>query len=279
MVESILNSKYKFIIFFIIVFILIFLSVYHLNLIQYNTEAFRVNNKLHEIPFFIENTDIYSPRTVSNVPLVIYESWHSNRVPVKMKDTIYKLIKMNPEFDYYLYSDKTSLKPGAYKSDLWRYCILYKKGGVYLDIKYYSLVPLINIIRENSLIFVKDILSSCPTHRGIYNAFMVSPPNNNIFKICIDDIVNSCKFKLYKVNCLDITGPCLLGKITKEELTKNYVNKIKFSIKTSTDGHIVLYNGDEILKIYKEYREEQKQFQKTKHYGEMWKNRDVYNEI
>ena len=28
------------------------------------------------------------------------------------------------------------LIPGAYKADLWRYCVLYKLGGIYLDIKY-----------------------------------------------------------------------------------------------------------------------------------------------
>ena len=29
-----------------------------------------------------------------------------------------------------------TLLPGAYKADLWRYCILYKMGGIYMDIKY-----------------------------------------------------------------------------------------------------------------------------------------------
>ena len=28
------------------------------------------------------------------------------------------------------------LKPGAYKADLWRLCVLYKEGGIYLDIKF-----------------------------------------------------------------------------------------------------------------------------------------------
>ena len=27
------------------------------------------------------------------------------------------------------------LKPGAYKADLWRYCVMYITGGIYLDIK------------------------------------------------------------------------------------------------------------------------------------------------
>lgn len=248
----------------------------------------------HEIPFFIEHTDIHISRTVSNVPLTIYESWHSNTIPEKMKDCIYDLIKMNPEFDYYLYSDEACLnfiknhfdqdvvdafnilKPGAYKSDLWRYCILYKKGGVYLDIKYYSLVPLIDIIEENPIIFVRDIPGGCLNHRGIYNAFMVSPPNNPIFKKCIDDVVNSCKNKLYKRNPLDITGPCLLAEIYIKEYSDT-INSFKFDLKESPSGHIIRYNNKEILKIYKDYRKDQGYFQKTYHYGTLWLTGNVYN--
>jgi mannosyltransferase OCH1-like enzyme len=115
-----------------------------------------ISNKLYDIPFNIERKLKETPTLISGVPLIIYQSWHSNKVPEKMKDNIYKLLEVNPEFDYSLYSDEKCrefidnnypkdvvnafdmLIPGAYKSDLWRYCILYKLGGVYLDIKYYS---------------------------------------------------------------------------------------------------------------------------------------------
>ena len=285
-----IKFNYKYMILFI-VFILIIISIVYdpLNLMKPTI-------KQYEVPFFIEHKDTYSPRSVSNVPLVIYESWHSNTVPEKMKENIYKLLKMNPQFDYYLYSDEACLqfikenfdqdvmnafnilKPGAYKSDLWRYCILYKKGGMYLDIKYYSLVPLVNIIKENPLIFVRDIPKACRVKMdGIYNAFMVSAPNNNIFKICIDDIVNSCKNRLYKHSPLDITGPCLLGEVVKKQNSNNYIDNLKFAVKDLYGIHIIFYNNIEILKIYSEYRKEQKYFQKTFHYGTLWSFGLVYN--
>lgn len=283
------NLKYtnKYIIFFILSIVLILYIIYDPFKIHYNPTKY-------EIPFFIKHTDTSSPRSISNVPLTIYESWHSNYVPEKMKENIYKMIEMNPQFDYYLYSDDACLnfikenfdqdvvnafnilKPGAYKSDLWRYCILYKKGGVYLDIKYSSLVPLIDIVKENPTIFVKDLIL-CSHKAGIYNAFMVSPPNNIIFKKCIDDIVYNCKNKLYKRNCLDITGPCLLREIVIKEKSEEYINTLKFHIKELSDGHRILYNNKEILKIYNEYRKDQKYFQKTKYYRDMWNNKDVYN--
>jgi mannosyltransferase OCH1-like enzyme len=221
-----------------------------------------------------------------------------NKVPIKMKECIYTLITMNPECDYYLYSDEASLeylkedydeevvsafnslKPGAYKSDLWRYCILYKRGGIYLDIKLQSVKPLVPIIEANPTIFVRDWPGSCTEELGIYNAFMVSPPNNPIFKYCIDDIVKSCKLKLYKNGVLDITGPCLLGQMIKEHNSLEHIQKLPFKMiwfnNPPTNDVEIQYNGDVIVKSYKEYRAEQKSFQKAAHYSQMWMNRDVY---
>lgn len=250
--------------------------------------------QLFDIPFHISRKRVDIPTVVSGVPLVFYQSWHSNKVPVKMKETIYKLLDMNPEFDYYLYSDEKSLeyikekydndvvdafntlKPGAYKSDLWRYCVLYKEGGVYLDIKFYSVVPLLNIIRDNPIIYVRDLPHPCG---GIYNAFMASPPNNDIFKHCIDDIVNSCKLKLYKDTQLSITGPCLLGDMVKKYIEADHVQKLPFNIvwhwqDRNSDIH---YNNEVIIKSYIEYRAEQSTFQKTMYYSDMWAAKDVYN--
>jgi mannosyltransferase OCH1-like enzyme len=213
-----------------------------------------------------------------------------------MKETIYNLITMNPEFDYYLYSDDesskyiqenfekdvidafNSLRPGAYKSDLWRYCILYKKGGVYIDIKYTTLKPLTSIMKENPLVYVNDHEVSCPhlpNTTGLYNGFMISQANNSIFKYCIDDIVTSCKLRLYKKNDLDITGPCLLAQIVAK-YSPNY--KSKFRYRELKDRQAVIYFNDEQFCLgYPEYRVEQRKFQKSERYGILWLKRAVYN--
>ena len=281
-----------------LIYIAVFMAFLFLYLQFQRTEEGFTSSELHEIPFFVPHTTQDERRQVSNVPLVLYQSWHTNQVPTKMKESIYTLIQMNPECDYYLYSDETSLryleeeydddvvsafntlKPGAYKSDLWRYCILYKKGGIYLDIKLQSVKPLAPIIEANPTIFVRDWPGSCTEEIGIYNAFMAAPPNNPIFKFCIDDIVNSCKMKLYKNGVLDITGPCLLGQMIKEHISLEHIERLPFKMiwfrNPPTNDVEIQYNGDVIIKSYKEYREEQKSFQKTRHYGEMWMSRDVY---
>jgi len=260
---------------------------------------------LYEMPFHIESINGDGPTELGTMPLTIYHSWHSNKVPTKMRENIHRLLDMNPEFDYYLYSDEAcrrfiemnyteevvsafnALKPGAYKSDLWRYCILYKRGGVYIDIKFYSLVPLIDIIKESPVIFTRDMptCNNMKYRTGIYNAFMVSPPKNEVFKKCIDEIVESCKLKLYRSNSLDITGPCHLMRMVRANDTSLHIEKLPmyhgydpnviFSLFSPQAR--VYYKGKTILVCYAEYRDEQKLFQKSAHYSKLWDTKDVYN--
>jgi mannosyltransferase OCH1-like enzyme len=220
-----------------------------------------------------------------------------------MAENIYALLKSNPEFDYYLYSDEKSaeyirdnydqdvmaafemLKPGAYKSDLWRYCVLYKTGGVYMDIKYNTVEPLLPLIQNTPTIFVKD-RDMFGDLKCVYNGVMASPPRNEIFKYCIDEIVRNCKVKLYNTNPLDVTGPCLLGRM----LSKYQPDTLKntpYSFDTETSiiqrlfpskkGDLIKYNDKIVMKSYPEYRMEQAQFQKTEGYHKLWTDKNIYN--
>ena len=52
------------------------------------------------------------------------------------------------------------LRPASYKADLWRYCVLYTHGGIYLDVEDLLLVPFSSLVRPcDSLLLVRDL---CP---------------------------------------------------------------------------------------------------------------------
>jgi hypothetical protein len=262
--------------------------------------------ELFQIPHHIPRRSKQEEEVRNGVPLVIYESWKSHEVPKGMRNNILRLLETNPEFDYYLYSDEEcaafisdnyddevlaafhALKPGAYKSDLWRYCILYKLGGVYLDIKYYSTVPLIRIIDENPTVFVRDADSySVQIPAGdfsfqtcLYNGFIVSPPKNEIFKLCIDEIVESCKKRLYRRNNLDVTGPCLLGRIIQQVYTSEYFKAIPFVYGFSLlHGRSISYKNTIILKEYDSYRLEQRKTVNgnASYYANLYFKGNIYN--
>ena len=262
--------------------------------------------ELFDFPHHIPRRARQEEEVRNGVPLVIYQSWKSHEVPKGMRDNILRLLETNPEFDYYLYSDEEcaafiadnfdqdvlaafhTLKPGAYKSDLWRYCILYKLGGVYLDIKYYSTVPLIKIIDDNATVYVRDADSySVQIPAGdfsfqtcLYNGFMVSPPKNEIFKLCIDEIVISCKRRLYRRNNVDVTGPCLLGRTVQQVYTSEYFKGIPFVYGFSlVHGRSISYRDTIILKEYDSYRLEQNKTGNgnASYYANLYFKRNIYN--
>jgi len=258
------------------------------------------NLPLIEVPFFTERTNKDAPRVISDVPLTIYQSWKTRDVPPKMKECIDKLKANNPEFDHYLYSNEdclkfiqdnfdkpvvdafNGLKPGAYKSDLWRYCILYKLGGVYIDVKFYAMKSFTDIIGKVGEIFPLDIDDSsrqCESNLSIYNGFLVARPENIIFKICIDRIVECYTERCYKKTSLSPTGPCLLGTIFKEKSGNNIENKFPIKMVVTSNSIISAMDGNtQVITQYPEYRDEQKQIETSElHYGKLWNNKNIYN--
>jgi mannosyltransferase OCH1-like enzyme len=246
-----------------------------------------------EIPFFIERKNKEGPKEVSGVPLVIYRSWMTNSIPKRMNDIIMKSIDKSPGFDNYTYNNEKSLefieqnyepnvanafkclKPGAYKSDLWRYCILYKNGGVYSDIKLEIHLPLKDLIEKYSKIFITDMYSGNGPF-AIWNGFMASPPGNPVFKSCIDEIVINCKNKDYKEGMLDITGPGLLGRMIEKHEGRDFALNIEFKHKEMNSIYIH-YNDTVFLSEYAGYRDDQNNKNTVGHYSGMWTNRDVFD--
>jgi mannosyltransferase OCH1-like enzyme len=236
----------------------------------------------------------------NTIPLNIFQTWKTRELPEKMKENVEKLKNENPEFSHYLYSDEDcrdfimqyfdddvlnaydSLIPGAFKADLWRYCILYVKGGIYLDIKYSTVnnFKLINL--TNDEYFVRDIPSS---GGGIYNAFMICKPGNLKLLNAIDNIVENFKKKYHGSGAFDITGPMLL----KKQFSENEINKLTlfnlsnvnddFPRKCPTETCITM-NNRPILATYVEYRNEQRDFFKNEdvnnNYHQLYAEKKVY---
>jgi mannosyltransferase OCH1-like enzyme len=228
------------------------------------------------------------PEEINGVPLVIYQSYSSLSSPPKMKDCVDKLRTANPEFKHYLYSDTeclafikenfdqdvadafTVLKPGAYKSDLWRYCILYKKGGIYLDIKYkpLHLFKFINLTEKEHFVLDAD-------RQGIYNALIVSKPGNEILKKAIDKVVENVQKRFYGTSFLEPTGPKLLASFftpqEKNNLDMNH--QVYFG---NNNNRVINFNNITIFKAYDGYLNDYQLTKKTDHYSVYWKNHSIY---
>jgi mannosyltransferase OCH1-like enzyme len=231
---------------------------------------------------------LYMNRSIT-IPKIIFQTWNTLTIPPKMQEAVNKLKADHPEFAYYLYDDAMcrdfinthfdkrvvdafdTLKPGAYKADLWRYCILYIKGGIYLDIKYecvsgFSLNQLLD--REY---FVLDRPGWWKKGEiGIYNGVMVCVANNPILRLAIDKIVENVENREYGMNILYPTGPGLLGEMHGNDTTN-------FVLSYTHPEEIIHSTKGCILKGYTGYRKEQKQFHPLETYHELWPKRKIFN--
>lgn len=263
------------------------------------------------------------------IPLNLYQTWYTKKLPPKMKECVESLKKDNPEFNYYLYDDKDcekfiknnfdkkvlnaykTLIPGAYKADLWRYCILYINGGIYLDIKYkcvdgFKLIeltdkeyfcldkPFIYINKEseiknnysyiNKIMRNPDFLINFEKYTNefwgkgsvdLYNGIMVCKKNNNILLNCINKIVENVENKFYGNSSLEPTGPSLLANQYFNIYPRIYKGfHLCYGVNDKT-----IFNFKKkkvILEHYYEYRKEQQELTNKKHYGELWSIRKIY---
>jgi mannosyltransferase OCH1-like enzyme len=80
------------------------------------------------------------------------------------------------------------LNVGAHKADFFRYCLLYIKGGVYMDIKMELIMPLDKLIKDKKIMYT----NICASKKCIYQAFIYSPPRNPIFLDLIEHIKRTC---------------------------------------------------------------------------------------
>jgi mannosyltransferase OCH1-like enzyme len=230
----------------------------------------------------------FKPDYNSTIPLDIYQTWFTKDLPQKMSERVELLKAQNPRFKHHLFDDndcrefiKTyfrpdvldaydKLIPGAYKADLWRYCVLFIKGGIYLDIKLICVngFRLIELTENNHFVIDRPANS-------IYNALMACQKGNMFLYKSIRQIVQNVKNKYYGDTPLSPTGPNMLGSVIIN-------NKLRVNIDMrhyEGGGYIIYKNRFVISTEYPEYNNErslQNNKINIKRYDKMWEERNIY---
>ena len=255
------------------------------------------------------------PKTPGGIPkLIIKTSWQKlNNLPSQVEDVLNITIRLNPDYRVYYFDDDdvnnfmksygskeysayNKLVPGAYKADLFRYCILYKYGGCYSDIGHVMLKSFDSIIEDNKLVIVKD--KPYLNYTGIHNALMCVVPSDKFIKQLIDVSIENIKNKYYGENPLSITGPVMMGKVFQchysnycnKELNEKYLIKKEEGIKIleivlriddeSEEGNTIAYIADNNVPVLKtkfnNYRDIMYNNVGKPHYTELWYTEQVY---
>ena len=149
------------------------------------------------------------------------------------------LNSLNPEYEFYLYNDNQvreyisehwgGFLTGVYDSigeeyfpakiDLWRYLIIYEKGGVYLDDKSGPVKALRNLIKPRDRMIISTWGENVTRWKKDYghnkgeftNWCIISEPKHPMIKCIILDIIrkiiNSEGLEIGKMGVLNLTGP------------------------------------------------------------------------
>jgi mannosyltransferase OCH1-like enzyme len=227
------------------------------------------------------------PEYNSVIPLKIYQTWHSKELPEKMRLAVDRMKRRHPRFEYFLFDDNDcrnfiaanfdsnvlnafdNIIPGAYKADLWRYCVLYINGGIYLDIKYNCINTFHFIELTEKEHWVFDI-----GKHNIYNALIAVKPRNEVCLKCINQIVTNVNNKYYGGSCVDPTGPGLVANFIGDNERRQI--ELEHIWNKSTGDKFILYRNVSILKMYTGYYTEQDNNKKIIHYSQLWSHRKIY---
>jgi len=173
---------------------------------------------------------------MSKIPKLIFQTFKTKYFSNEFQSIIDTWKTYNPEYKYAIY-DNTDCEefiekhfhkrvsdaykrilPGAFKADLWRYCVLYIYGGVYVDIDTECLGKLDDFLNDEKIEFMTPI--DLDQGYKLFNTFICSVPNSPILLNCIQRIVHNVENNILPSDRLDFSGPGILGRSVNTYLNK-----------------------------------------------------------
>ncbi len=251
------------------------------------------------LSYFNFRQEKFSNKSRIFIPKVIYKSGKEEKdnLSPEITDLFNRIKKNNPDIEIEYYSDKDceeflkknfnkqvnsaykKLKPGSFKADLFRYCILYKNGGIWSDLTDDFLVPIEDIINFKKDTFVLARDNNWEGYDGIQIGFMASVPNNPIYLKAINKVVYNVENNIYGKTVLDVTGPKVFYDVLNKD-NKHIIDKIKivFDGNGPTGCYIDKNTQNKIIK-YKSLKDINKILKRnnSQHYPSMWQKKDIYN--
>lgn len=183
---------------------------------------------------------------VDSIPKIIHQTFYTKTLPIELQKNIEKICSLNPHWTHKLYNDfdvvkfieehygsqilqyflKIDPRYGAARADLFRYLLIYKIGGVYLDIKASASRPLDEVLHaEDSFILSQwndsGQFRQWGTHYDLSHVdggefqqwHIVAKPGHPFLKAAIEnvltniDIYNPALHGTGKTGVIKLTGP------------------------------------------------------------------------
>lgn len=227
------------------------------------------------------------------IPKIIHQTFETELTPPDMSKARDSWKVNNKEYEYCFYNNIDRINfikkhftkkvlqayhliiPGSFKADLFRFCVLYIKGGVYVDCDMICLQPLSKLIDDSDkLIVVRD---DPMAKKWIATGFIATDPKHPVLWEAINQSVENILAQ-QEMFYLDYTGPGMFGKTLNRvagrdpeedfELGDQRIvgMKVKMLLHDFTNTKFK-HNGTDILHVeYPTYREEMKSIDNHPYY-------------
>lgn len=194
------------------------------------------------------------------IPKIIHQTAKTEVIPNNWKDYQRKVISLHPEWKYILWTDKDNDKfvkeefPEFYKiyfnmpknimrADVIRYLLMYKVGGLYLDLDYEFLRPF-DLIDRPLVLPMNRSARSGDVSDSFGNSIFASEPKHVFWEKVINYLFLYPPIKDENYDVENVTGPGLLTKVYYME-KENIIN-------IDTPDRMLFHPPNP--KTYKEYR-------------------------
>jgi mannosyltransferase OCH1-like enzyme len=215
------------------------------------------------VRFFEPIIDKDFPAVTSNtprIPHIIHQTYKTHLIPRQLGDYVHSLVKLNPNWSYYFWTDTSSRKFVAERfptllqmwdnyrrpinrADAIRYLILYEFGGFYADFDVQCMRPLDNVTFNYACIIPPE-----PFEQSVFrikipyllnNAIMMCRPKHPFFK----QIINSLHQYAPMLEQLDVAGPTFVTSqfIRYNNITAESVYRLK---ETNESNSPYFYKGE-----------------------------------
>ena len=160
----------------------------------------------------------------------VFQTWKTLDFPYKIEKILNKNKRLNPDFKFHIYTDDQlfdfiksnydseifnafeKLKHPVAKADMWRYLVLFKYGGVYLDID----SKFNNAIRT----FINDddegVISAEKNEGNYVQWALFYKKEHPILSKTVEYIIANMDSELYKNDIENLTGPKVYARSVKE---------------------------------------------------------------
>lgn len=159
------------------------------------------------------------------IPKKIFQSWCTRDLPAPVQQNIDRFMALNPGYTHHLFTDEdmeTYVKENfagpiydcymrlniiVAKVDFWRYLVLYKEGGVYVDMDGDILRPLDDMIRPDDAAIV-----TVETNPNMFVQWaLFFEAGHPILKRAIEIVVHNIQNNLFPHDVHQLTGPSVFS--------------------------------------------------------------------